>query len=495
MKKKLLLLIIAMGIISFANAQIIELIGMGTLNNPNPNLNLTDINTIDHVEVEAIYKGIGAPLASDVLFYDADEGPISIWKTDQIMKPFGFADNETYGYYEATFNTFDVGGLYATIIPSDKVHSFYAYVYRNIPNSTYKSFISPEVVFFWKNGSIDPYEFNIQIETASAARNVTVKIPISELDQTGRNVVIDITAGPITKHIEETTFNLGNSFFLGEYLLENVPGDVNNIVVSIYSPNPAAGEWEGDSFYVSGVVADVDKVNEDPGCTLTQGYWKTHSTCKVNRNGKGPKRDDTWDKLADAEETIFFSSRQDYCEVFATEPGDGGKYYILAHQYIAAQLNMFNGADMSAAAAAFTEATTFLNNHSPQDVDGDLYLESKAVDLGGILADFNEGKIGPGHCDDGYKEEMEKSYSNVNVYPNPVTDYGTISLDSNNKGRMTIELFNFKGQRVDVIYDSEFERNEKLSKIEFNTFKYKKGRYFLIIKDGNKTHRKQLVVR
>ena len=44
----------------------------------------------------------------------------------------------------------------------------------------------------------------------------------------------------------------------------------------------------------------------------------------------------------EAEETIFFLSDQDYCEVFETNPGKGGKYYILAHQYIAAQLNLLN---------------------------------------------------------------------------------------------------------------------------------------------------------
>ena len=56
MKKKLLLFVFALGIISFANAQVIELIGKGVLGETTANLALTDINSIDHVDVGLFIK-------------------------------------------------------------------------------------------------------------------------------------------------------------------------------------------------------------------------------------------------------------------------------------------------------------------------------------------------------------------------------------------------------------------------------------------------------
>jgi hypothetical protein len=75
------------------------------------------------------------------------------------------------------------------------------------------------------------------------------------------------------------------------------------------------------------------------GCTLTPGYWKTHSSY-----GPAPY-DDTWAQIG--EDTIFFLSGQSYYDVLWTNP-EGNAYYILAHAYIAAQLNLLNGASAPA---------------------------------------------------------------------------------------------------------------------------------------------------
>jgi hypothetical protein len=80
----------------------------------------------------------------------------------------------------------------------------------------------------------------------------------------------------------------------------------------------------------------------ETGCTLTPGYWKTHS-----QRGPAPY-DNTWALLgADEESTTFFLSGQTYYEVLWTAPA-GNVYYILAHAYIAAELNQLNGASIPA---------------------------------------------------------------------------------------------------------------------------------------------------
>ena len=69
------------------------------------------------------------------------------------------------------------------------------------------------------------------------------------------------------------------------------------------------------------------------GCTLTQGYWKTHSVL-----GPAKKADPTW-ALVGGPNATFFLSGQTWYQVFWTAP-KGNAYYILAHQYEAAKLNI-----------------------------------------------------------------------------------------------------------------------------------------------------------
>jgi hypothetical protein len=129
------------------------------------------------------------------------------------------------------------------------------------------------------------------------------------------------------------------------------------------------------------------------GCSLTPGYWKTHSSY-----GPAPY-DDTWALVG--ENTTFFSSGKSYYQVLWTSPSGGNAYYILAHAYIAAQLNQLNGADFSAAQTAFNQATALFANpaNTPASVGA---LRGSArntwINLATTLDNYNNGLIGPGHC-------------------------------------------------------------------------------------------------
>ncbi len=132
----------------------------------------------------------------------------------------------------------------------------------------------------------------------------------------------------------------------------------------------------------------------DPGCTLTQGYWKTHSSY-----GPAPY-DATWAKLPSGADTPFFSSGASYLSVLRTAPA-GNPYYQLAHQYIAAELNQLDGADASAASAAFAEASALLSAYSPkavQNLPRKSPVRDRFIALAGVLESYNSGDIGPGHC-------------------------------------------------------------------------------------------------
>jgi hypothetical protein len=124
------------------------------------------------------------------------------------------------------------------------------------------------------------------------------------------------------------------------------------------------------------------------GCSLTPGYWKTHSAY-------GPsKYDNAWAQIG--EDTAFFSSGQSYYQVLWTAP-QGNAYYILAHAYIAAVLNGYNGADTSAVASQITFAASFFASHGPTDTL--TKAERQAVlSAATALDNYNNGLIGPGHC-------------------------------------------------------------------------------------------------
>jgi hypothetical protein len=130
------------------------------------------------------------------------------------------------------------------------------------------------------------------------------------------------------------------------------------------------------------------------GCTLTQGYWKTHS-----EYGPAPY-DDTWAELPDGADTPFFGTGSSYYEILWMPPKGGNAYLILAHQYIAAELNQLNGAYVpSEVQDAMDQAEALLIEYqydlSIPKRGGDRAL---AIELYELLDDYNNGYIGPGHC-------------------------------------------------------------------------------------------------
>lgn len=132
------------------------------------------------------------------------------------------------------------------------------------------------------------------------------------------------------------------------------------------------------------------------GCTLTQGYWKTHSN-----HGPAPF-DDTWSQITPSgADSPFFLSGKTWYKVLWTAPA-GNAYYQLADQYIGTKLNMLGGAYVPPSVMlAFNSATNLFNTYTPAQIGalkGNNPLRAQFIALAGILGSYNEGLIGPGHC-------------------------------------------------------------------------------------------------
>ncbi len=174
-------------------------------------------------------------------------------------------------------------------------------------------------------------------------------------------------------------------------------GDVMDVYITEASPDYNGG---AAPYLFTGLVGSYSKqaliqfsfdFQPSSGCTLTPGYWKTHSKY-------GPASyDATWGLVQPAgEDSPFFLSGKTYYQALWTAP-QGNAYYILAHAYIAAYLNGLDGADTSAVTAQLAHALSLFQTYSPTDTLPKA-VRQDFVNTASVLDQYNNGYIGPGHC-------------------------------------------------------------------------------------------------
>lgn len=125
------------------------------------------------------------------------------------------------------------------------------------------------------------------------------------------------------------------------------------------------------------------------GCTFTQGYWKNHESA--------------WPVQSLSIGGVTYS-KTELLALFGTAPS-GDASLILAHQLTAALLNIANGAG---APESVAQAIDSSDQWMSANADGDGRLSfgvhggdahEGATALADVLAGYNEGAIGPGHCE------------------------------------------------------------------------------------------------
>ncbi|AEM72216.1 hypothetical protein Murru_3196 [Allomuricauda ruestringensis DSM 13258] len=133
----------------------------------------------------------------------------------------------------------------------------------------------------------------------------------------------------------------------------------------------------------------INVTEEDSGCTYTQGFWKNE------KKGAFP---DPYNRS-----DVFFLSEMTWQKVLKTSP-KGNAYFQAAHQYIAAVLNGANGASYpDEVEDAIELGTTLFDTYTPAeiaDLKGNDELRAQFRMVNDVLDDYNNGRIGPGHCDD-----------------------------------------------------------------------------------------------
>ena len=161
----------------------------------------------------------------------------------------------------------------------------------------------------------------------------------------------------------------------GEWVELLVEGDDGQDVplknrIRYREPEPPAGD-------------DDDDDDDDDGCTYTIGYWKNHA--------------EDWpvDELTIAGITY---TKAEAIALLNTPPKKGDATIILVHQLIGAMLNVANGADDSDVADTIAAADEWLVVH-PVGTNPKGPSREIGIELAAILDAYNNGNIGPGHCD------------------------------------------------------------------------------------------------
>jgi hypothetical protein len=138
-------------------------------------------------------------------------------------------------------------------------------------------------------------------------------------------------------------------------------------------------------------------------CTFTQGYWKTHNdqSTQCSTDPIGPlciqwpsttAAPGNWDTLG----TVSYTVAQ-LVSIFNT-PAAGNGLISLAHQLIAAKLNIANGAAPSLIASSITAADTLIDGKVVPPVGAGSLSPGATSALVSALTAYNEGATGPGHC-------------------------------------------------------------------------------------------------
>jgi len=225
------------------------------------------------------------------------------------------------------------------------------------------------------------------------------------------NVIFGAPTNVIDDEVEVTDSYPVPGTVLGTATVGESPKDFNYTRTVMFEGEEACGDHNVDNTATittndTDTVDTADEtvlvhVNCQIGCTLTQGYWKTHNDSFKG----GAPTDDNWEALpgGDAEETVFYLSGHTWFEVFWTAP-KGNAYYNLAHQFMAAVLNVQNGASTTPAVdSALTSADNFFETYTPttfNNLGKKSQVRKDVLNWAGTLGSFNEGLIGPGHCDE-----------------------------------------------------------------------------------------------
>jgi hypothetical protein len=189
--------------------------------------------------------------------------------------------------------------------------------------------------------------FGGQYTTFKLAPNQTIVVEVGDLFQeTG-------VAGT------KTELNYGETYYFTAFGLDENGSKASNLSATVSSTTTSS-----------------------TNCTYTQGYWKNH--------------EEVWPVTDLLLGSVSYTAAE--LDAILEEDVSGNGLVSLAHQLIAAKLNIANGADPSAAAAAIASADALIGGLIVPPIGSGYLSPASTSALTQTLDDYNNGVTGPGHC-------------------------------------------------------------------------------------------------
>jgi len=225
----------------------VELLSLGLKNNVPATINVSNLNEVERVVVEIVYKGNNPGATIEI-----QDASGNSYTADRVV-PQGGSSNVWYYRTElpatATVN-------YTNTTSASSAQSMLVYVFRKKNNGTASS-----GVFTALSGYNNIETTTIPIQTDSGPRTVTVELPISELTPDGRYIHIEVSAADgsfveLTESITPASFPTGKCCIkVFELKMTNVAGNIDEIEIKIDTRGYENGQSvNGQSWVMGGAV-------------------------------------------------------------------------------------------------------------------------------------------------------------------------------------------------------------------------------------------------
>ena len=192
-------------------------------------------------------------------------------------------------------------------------------------------------------------------------------------------------------------------------------------------------------------------------CPYSYGFWKTHGSgnCQAGNNA------DFWPASA----TPMFLGTNAYtaselCAILHTPPTGGNALVSLAHQLIAAKLNIANGSPQpTPVPATIVQADGLIGglDVTTASVKANTLAGQQMNAAAQVLDMFNNNMIQPPCIPSGSSPKrgtsaddasLAEDISIESMYPNPVTAQSTIAYELRDEGRVEITVYDKLGNKV-----------------------------------------------